>query len=109
MPRRLTQKEFEERVLETIGPDYKVLGEYINKDTKILVRHFKCGNEFLKRPHDILSKHSGCPYCNGNQNAKYNENWVKENTREPYKYISGYTKMTAKCLFHCSKCGIDFL
>ena len=109
MPRRLTQKEFEERVLETIGPDYKVLGEYVNKDTKILVRHFKCGNEFLKRPHDILSKHSGCPYCNGNQNAKYNENWVKENTREPYKYISGYTKMTAKCLFHCSKCGIDFL
>ena len=53
MPRRLTQKEFEERVLETIGPDYKVLGEYVNKDTKILVRHFKCGNEFLKRPHDI--------------------------------------------------------
>lgn len=50
MPRRLIQKEFEERVLETIGPDYKVLGEYINKDTKILVKHFKCGNEFLKRP-----------------------------------------------------------
>ena len=40
MPRRLTQKEFEERVLETIGPDYKVLGEYVNKDTKILVSLF---------------------------------------------------------------------
>ena len=37
MPRRMTQEEFELRVLEKLGPDYKVLGEYINKDTKIFV------------------------------------------------------------------------
>jgi hypothetical protein len=73
MPRRMTQEEFEERVLESLGSDYKVLGQYINKDTKILMKHYACGNVFLKRPHDITSKGSGCPFCNGNRSAKYTE------------------------------------
>ena len=36
MPRRMTQEEFEKKVLEKLGSDYKVLGEYKNKDTKVL-------------------------------------------------------------------------
>lgn len=28
MPKKLTQEEFENRVLEKLGPDYKVLGQY---------------------------------------------------------------------------------
>lgn len=108
MPRRKTQEEFVAEVLEKIGPDYEVLGQYVNKDTKIEMKHLVCGNTFLKRPHDVTSKNSGCPYCNGNQLAKYNEKWVIDNTPEPYKYISGYTKMSEKCLFHCNKCNYDF-
>ena len=108
MPRRMTQEEFELRVLEKLGPDYKVLGEYINKDTKILMKHYVCSNEFMKRPHDVTSKGSGCPYCNGNKNAKYNEQWVKENTPLPYQYESGFKNMTTKCLFYCNKCNTYF-
>lgn len=66
MPRRRTQEEFEQEVLKKIGPDYKVLGKYINKDTKIEMIHYSCGNTFMKNPHDVISKSSGCPYCNGN-------------------------------------------
>ena len=66
MGRRKTQHEFENEVMEKLGPDYKVLGQYINKDTKIEMLHYSCGNSFLKRPHDVTSKNSGCPYCNGN-------------------------------------------
>ena len=90
MPRRMTQEEFEKKVLERLGSDYKVLGEYKNKDTKVLMKHFLCSNEFMKRPHDIISKGSGCPYCNGNRLAKYTEQWVKTNTPEPYRYESGF-------------------
>lgn len=108
MPKRLTQEEFESKVLEKIGSDYKVLGKYINRDTKILMKHYVCSNEFMKRPHDIISKGSGCPFCNGNQNAKYNEKWVIEHTPLPYKYISGYKNMTTKCKFYCEKCDTSF-
>ena len=108
MPKKLTQEEFQFRVLNKLGTDYKVLGQYINKNTKIQMIHYKCGNIFLKRPHDIMSKNSGCPYCNGNQKAKYNEKWVIQNTFYPYKYITGYTKMSEKCTFYCQNCKTFF-
>jgi len=108
MPRRKTQEEFEAEVLEKIGPDYKVLGQYINKNTKIEVIHYACGNTFLKRPHDITSKNSGCPFCNGNKKALYTEKWVKDNTPKDYEYLEGYTGMKTKCKFHCNICDTDF-
>lgn len=108
MGRRKTQQEFENEVKEKIGPDYKVLGTYVNKDTKIEMIHYVCGNTFLKRPHDVTSKGSGCPYCNGNQKAKYNEQWVINNTPLPYKYVSGFTNMTTKCKFYCENCNTIF-
>ena len=28
----------------------------------------------------MVTKKSGCPYCNGNKNKLYNEQWVIDNT-----------------------------
>ena len=109
MGKKITQEEFEKRVLEKLGPDYKVLGLYQGRDIPVKMIHYKCGNEFLKRPHDIGSKGSGCPFCNGSKPAKYNEEWVKNNTPLPFHYISGYNGMKTKCVFHCDKCNQDFL
>ena len=108
MPKKKTQEQFEQEVYEILGPDYKVLGQYQGKDVKIEIIHYKCGNTFLKRPHDVTSKGSGCPYCNGNKAYLYKEPWVKENTPLPYHYINGYVNMSTKCLFHCDKCNSDF-
>lgn len=109
MPKRLTQEEFEKRVLEKLGCEYEPLGEYVNKNTNVLMFHYKCGNAFYKRPHDIFQKGSGCPYCNGSKYKTYNEQWVIDNTPKPYSYISGYKGIATKCLFHCDKCNTDFL
>lgn len=109
MPRRKTQAEFEQDVLNKLGDTYKVLGKYINKETKILMKHSICGNEFLKRPGDVVSKSSGCPYCNGNQLAKYTEDWVVKNTPKPYRYIRNFKNMTTKCYFYCDICKTEFL
>lgn len=108
MPKRRTQEEFKQIVLEKLGKDYEVLGQYVNKNTKILMKHYICGNTFMKNPHDVVSKGSGCPYCNGNQLAKYNENWVKDNTPYPYIYIKNFKNMTTKCTFYCTKCETYF-
>lgn len=109
MPKRKTQQQFEKEILEKLGPDYKVLGTYINNRTKVEMLHYSCGNHFMKNPHDALQKGSGCPFCNGAKPALYSEKWVKENTPMPYHYVSGYTSMKNKCLFHCDKCDEDFL
>lgn len=90
MGKRITQEEFVQRVADKLGSDYEVLGEYRGRDIPVLLKHYICGNTFPKRPHDIQSKSSGCPYCNGSKPAKYNEQWVKNNTPLPYHYISGY-------------------
>lgn len=109
MPKRLTQREFEERVLNKLGPEYRVLGKYINKETKIEMEHFACGNKFLKKPGDVMQKGSGCPFCCGNKKALYTEQWVQTHTPLPYHYVTGYLSMSKKCTFHCDKCNTDFL
>lgn len=109
MAKRKTQDEFVKEVKDKFHEEYDVLGQYINNRTKILIRHNKCGNSFMKNPKDMVTKLSGCPYCNGSKPALYNEQWVIVNTPEPYEYISGYTKMSEKCKFYCHKCNSNFM
>lgn len=104
MPKRKTQEEFIQEVKTIFGEEYSVLGTYINNKTNIKIKHNICNNEFNKIPKDMITKKSGCPYCNGNKNKLYNEEWVINNTQSPYKYISGYIKMSEKCQFYCENC-----
>lgn len=60
---RKTTNEFKEEINNIVGNDYTVLGEYITKDTKILMRHNVCGNEFYPTPHNFLSRGTRCPIC----------------------------------------------
>lgn len=49
--------------------EYEMLGEYHNKDTKVLFKHRTCGNEFLMSPHNFKGGH-GCPKCALRQKAE---------------------------------------
>ena len=108
MPKRKTQEQFEKDVYDRLGSDYELLEPYPGSHGKVLMRHLKCGNTFKKNVHDIMTKSSGCPYCNGSKPLKYNEQWVIDNTPQGYKYISGYQGMSKKCTFYCDKCKTNF-
>ena len=108
MPKRKTQEQFEKDVYDRLGPEYQILEPYPGSHGKVLMRHLKCGNTFKKNVHDIITKSSGCPYCNGSKPAKYDEQWVIDNTPKGYKYISGYKGMSKKCIFYCETCKINF-
>lgn len=58
-----TTEEFKKEVLETIDPDYEVLGEYVKSKDKILMKHKSCGYEYKAIPNNIISKKVGCPHC----------------------------------------------
>lgn len=109
MAKRKTNEQFLQDVYDRLGPTYEVLEPYPGGHGKVLMRHLDCGNTFKKNVHDIMTKSSGCPYCNGTKPALYNEQWVIKNTPLPYHYIKDYVNMTTKCFFHCDKCGEDFL
>ena len=59
----MTNDEFIRRSYSTWSNEYTILGNYINANTKIRVKHNKCGNIYMARPADFLRGH-GCPYCN---------------------------------------------
>lgn len=108
MPKKKTQEEFEKDVFNKLGSEYKVLDEYKGAHSKIILYHSKCGNIFSKNVHDIMTKGSGCPFCNGVKPSLYNEQWVIDNTPKGYLYIDGYAKMSEKCRFYCETCKSYF-
>lgn len=108
MPKKKTQEQFEKDVFDRLGNNYELLSSYPGGHGKVLMRHKICNNTFYKNVHDIMSKSSGCPYCNGTKPALYNEEWVVNNTPLPYHYISGYQGMSKKCKFYCNICETEF-
>jgi hypothetical protein len=63
MPRKSHEKFQEE-----LGPDFEVLGPYINNKTPIRVKH-RCGYEWNAIPNNLLRRNgSGCPHCENNLN-----------------------------------------
>lgn len=59
--RKGTEK-FKREVIELVGNKYTVLGEYINTDTKIKMKHNKCGHIYNVTPNNFL-RGKRCPKC----------------------------------------------
>lgn len=62
-----TNTQFKQEVYSLVGDEYTFLDAYINTDTKINVKHNKCGNVYGVRPTDFFSHHARCPYCNSSK------------------------------------------
>lgn len=59
---KLNTKLFKERVFQEVDNEYKVLGNYVDAHTKILMKHNTCGNEYEILPYRFLNG-SRCPKC----------------------------------------------
>lgn len=55
-------KEFKEDVYRLVENEYTVLGEYVNSNTKLKMKHNLCGCEYYVRPYNFLSGYR-CPKC----------------------------------------------
>lgn len=63
MGKRITHEEFIE-IVESIGNgEYEVLSNYINKKTKVTLRHLKCGHLWDTTPKNFINTGSRCPDC----------------------------------------------
>ena len=92
--------KFQNKLNARYNNEYLVLGEYINQDTKIKVKHKKCNNEFYINPKNFLSSRSkGCNICRINDRTKKDydlKNEVYKLVGNEYSVLSKYEKSNIK-------------
>lgn len=54
---------FKEDIFKLYGYEYQVLGEFVSTQSKIKIKHSKCGNVYEPFANNILMGHR-CPFCN---------------------------------------------
>ncbi|MCX0396187.1 hypothetical protein LI014_02150 [Clostridium perfringens] len=106
-----TTEEFKQEIYEKYGDEYTVLGEYINSNTKILIKHNckECNYyEYKVIPYNLLGGR-GCPVCGGHmqKNTENFKNEIFEKYGDEYEilgeYINAQTKIKVK--HNSSKCN----
>lgn len=103
--KRLTTQEFIER-LNIANSNVEVIGEYLNRRTKIHVKCKECSHEWLGNPGDLLSGH-GCPKCryinNSKRSRKSHEvfierlNQINPNIRVLDRYVTSQQTIAVRC------------
>lgn len=104
-----THEEFVDEVYQLVGDEYKVLGVYVNTETKLIMKHVNCGHEWNVRPANFLHG-TRCQKCYGPA-VKTHEEYLKE-VRQLFgneysilgEYVNSYTKLTIR---H-NKCGNEW-
>lgn len=114
MPRRKTTEEFKKEVHDLQGNKYSVLGKYKNAQTKIKIRHNKCGFIYYVTPITFLEGHNRCPICFNNSGCnkklafrafKYH---VKILVGNNYSIIGKYSGCNHKIKMKHNKCGFIY-
>lgn len=105
-------EEFKKEVHDLVGNEYTVLGEYINTNTPIKMRHNcpDCNNhEYEVRPVDFISKSNRCPICNGNIRKSLEEfkKEVYDIVGDEYTVLGSYinTNTPIKMRHNCIDCN----
>lgn len=62
--RRKTDTQFKQEVFDLVGDEYTFLEPYVNKRTKIRVKHNKCGSIYKIAPGSFLMG-KRCSHCKG--------------------------------------------
>ena len=101
--RRYTHEQFVEKIQLT-NPNVKIIGEYIDNKTKILVSSKLCGHEWMASPDSLMGGH-GCPICGKKKGRrkKSNEEFLQELKERnigylPLEdYVSSDTKIKVRC------------
>lgn len=110
MPKKLSHKEFLERVYNVYKDEYTVIGKYIKSDIPIEIKHNVCNKIWKPLPYNFLAKKSKCPYCAGNKKLTNEEflNKVKNLVGDEYTVLEKIKNVDTKILFRHNICKTEF-
>lgn len=60
--KRRTPQDFVKEVYDLTGDEYTPLGDFVNVESKLLMRHNECGNEWMVAPSKFINNRR-CPNC----------------------------------------------
>ena len=101
-----SDKYFKDEIYSLVGNEYTILDTYINANTKIKVKHNKCGNTYAVLPSNFLKGHR-CPLCYGNikkTDAQFKQE-IKNLVGNEYTFLGTYVNATTKLKVKHNKCG----
>jgi len=109
--KRKSLSTFKDEVISLVGSDYSVLGEYINIDTHILMRHNLCGYKYKVTPYKFLNGRR-CPKCMDIQRIKTHTKStkkfceeVRDKVGEEYTVIGEYIYALSHIEMRHNKCN----
>lgn len=109
MGKRLTQKDFDERVQKLTGDSFVFLEPFHGVHSKLAYYHVDCGHFNYIEPNSFLHGHR-CPYCYGN-NKKTDEEFKQEVYSicgNHYKFLDKYKAARKKLRCKHIDCGFTW-
>jgi len=105
--------QFKKEVFDLVGNEYTVLGEYINTNTKILMKHNSnyCGNrEFLITPNTFLNLGRRCKVCSGKMvnKASFEIDFYKKFNSNEFIIMNEYISLNTPIELKHSICNETF-
>lgn len=107
--KKLTQKEVQKRIDIKQEGQYELLGNYKNKDSKVLIRCRICGIEWKCIPNTLFRSRIG-KGCKHHINMTYEmvSDRIFKSTNNTIKFIGTYKGARTPSLMHCNKCGYEW-
>lgn len=107
-----TTEEFAKRVEKERDGEYSLIGEYINYESKVDIKHNECGYVWSILPGNLLNLKRGCPICGKikqNESMKLNPSEFakrfKEKADPECELLSEYRSSTEKVKVRHKTCG----
>ena len=112
--------DFKKAVFDTFGDEYSVLGEYVNRSTKVRVRHNLCGNEFDVVPYYLIIGSAKCSCLrkttkgrkiNTHPHTRTTEDYKKmvfDIVGDEYTVLGEYINSSTKILMRHNVCGNEW-
>lgn len=91
--RKIREKYFRSFIAELEKDGYNLVGDYVDSQTPVQIKHLSCNHTYSVRPVFYLRKNTRCPKCSGNlkRTQKDFEEEVYNIVGEEYKVTGIYT------------------
>jgi len=104
-----TTEQFKQEVFDLVGDEFTVSGEYVNSQTKLKIKHNKCGYEYEVKP-DAFLRGNRCPRCSGlmKKTTEQFKQVVFDLVGEEYTVLGEYKRSSTKISMKHNKCGYEY-
>ena len=101
-----TTEQFKQDIYDLVEDEYVLLGEYIDYNTKMSIRHNVCGFTYEVSPSKFINGRR-CPKCAGKlrKSTKYFKDEVFQLVGDEYHVIGEYIRALSDVRIQHNKCG----